>query len=455
MLPSAHLKLCELEDKEIFENSDITKKAKQPRNLRHDLDGSSGARMGSSLRKTQKEDELDKSLADQIEMQDHSSLESLGTQDHVERLAQKIVNVVASVESLREMVQTSNETNQSLSEQVADLENSVEGLKTAAENGNQGSAKLLQLEQQVSTIRKTVVESSDSLISQFQEQSDNVLGLIKLVNEQSVKSQAHEEKLNLLSAQLAAQTERADEMEASNTRLQQESLGHRHKQAEQDIAKFDKFKETLEAAEKCARASESISVLSERMNKLETKTINTHEYDSLTQRLLLLESKKASADEFRELSDTIDCLIQSNNGNTETANFNSNDFADSLGSLTKQVIEQSSQLQMLSVKMELLQSTVDREIFTRSQTANVPDISELSHRTVFHKNQLNIHHCAIVSLQNEAMHGAAASKELANKLEMFAKGLLHHSLTPKLKVQCIENDHGRQLRNCPAFVMPS
>ena len=360
--------------------------------------------------------------------------ECLETRDLVDGLGQKFDEVVASLKNIKELGQASNETNQSLSEQITGLETTVEGLKTAAENSKQDSAKLVELQQQIGTLRTTMDDFTDSLTCKFENHDEKISTMTSLIDKQSLKSQANEEKLNLLSAQLESQTKRADKIEGWNARLHQESISYREKQAEQDIDRSEKIEKALEAAEEYSKISRVVSALVDRVRKLETETLSMHQYDVLLTRLIGLEIQGASKTDMNELRYT---MLQLDKATAKTSQLEnvierSDNIAERVNLIestqpSASVIEQATKqigiiddLTRIAGKMEHLQKT---EAQSRSKTSNSTEVLDMTLRA--NLKTLSAHHEDIISLQQEAKLTCAVLQGLKDMMERFAKGVPH------------------------------
>ena len=402
----------------------------------HDREGNSGQTMGRSSTRRHEEVELIKVHNWTIEgpkRQDQACPECIETQGLVDCPGRNSVGIGSSLKPIKKLGQASNETNQSVSEQITSLQTTVEGLKVAAENSKQDSAKLIDLQQQVGKIRTTMDEFSDSLTCHFQNHSEKLSALMSLIDKQSLKSQANVEKLNLLSAQFATQTKRAGTTEEWNARQHEKSLSHREKQAEQDNDRYKKIDEAV-AAERYPKASETSSALLDRVEKLDTKTLNMHQHDVLLSRLLRLEIQGASKNEVNELRNS---MLQLDEGTAKTSQVEklvqrSDNLAERVnliesGQPSASIIEQARKqtgvigdMTSRASKMEHLQKT---EAQIRTETPNSYKILDLTLQTDLPAKQLSVHHEDITSLQQEVKLSCEVLQGLKDMLEQSAKGV--------------------------------
>ena len=181
--------MTEYTDKHDLSNLKSSEGAELSRPSGKDLEGKKGQKFGSLSMRRHEEVERKKTCNHTTEgstMLIQACPECIETRGRLGCLDQKFVEVVASLKNMKELGQASNETNQSLSEQITGLETTVEGLKTAAENSKQDSAKLIGLQQQVGTIRTTIDEFSDSQVCHFQTHEEKLSVLMNLIDEQSL-----------------------------------------------------------------------------------------------------------------------------------------------------------------------------------------------------------------------------------------------------------------------------
>ena len=402
----------------------------------HNREGKSGQRMGRSSTRRHEEVELSKAHNRTIEgpkRQDQARPECIETQGVVDCPGQNFVEIGSSSKTIKKLGQASNETSQSLSEQITTLQTTVEGLKIGAENSKQDSAKLCDLQQQVGTLRTTMDEFSDSLTCHFQNHSEKLSALMSLIDKQSLNSQANEEKLNLLSAQLATQTKRAGMTEDWKARRHEKSLSHTEKQTEQDNDRYMKIDQAV-AAEQYPKASETSSALLERVEKLETETLNMHQHDVLLGRLLRLEIQGASKNEVNELRNS---MLQLDKGTAKTSQVEklvqrSDNIAERVNLVesaqpSASIIEQARKqtgvtgdMTSRASKMEQLQKT---EAQIRTETPNSYKILDLTLQADLHAKTLSVHHEDITSLQQEVKLSCEVLQGLKDMLEQSAKGV--------------------------------
>ena len=401
-------------------------KQEQLRPLGHVSEVRPGAKIeGSSVRAQKKKEHK---IEGQIELQNQPCLKCVESQGRVERLVKGFVAIVASVENLKEVVQDSNQTDQSLAERIANLENSVHSLKKAAQNGKQDDAKLIKLDQQVCKNKKALDESDSSLLCQLQDQNVQMAEMKSLIEQQSLKSQENEDQLKSLSVQLVAQTKRANEIEEWKATVQQKDFSQRLKQLEHNCLGFRNCKEIFEAAERCGTTSGSIFALMERMHKVETNSINMYQYDLLLKRLMLLETMGASKKEVSDLcgvlfqfskaaatTNQIEALIQRNDSIAERVRLV--ESAQPSARLIEQTKEQNEVIQDLARKMEQFEKT---EAQIRSETPDPSEILDLTLRTA---NILSVHHDDITSLQEQSKLSCAILQELKGRVKRTEKGV--------------------------------
>ena len=224
-------------------------------------------------------------------------------------------------------------------------------------------------------------------------------------------------------------------MEQWIARLHQESLSHREKQAEQDIEKYTKMKETLQAAERYAKASVSLSGLVDRVEKLETETLNMLQYDALLSRLLRLEFEGANKNEVNELRDAMSQLgkTTAKTSQIEDLSKRSDDIAERLELIesakpSASVIEQATKqigvvedLTRIVKKVECFQKT-EAQISKESNASNSSDVLDLTLLANSYAKILSAHHEDIISLQKEAKVSCAVLQALKGMLERVSKG---------------------------------
>ena len=221
--------------------------------------------------------------------------EHIETQGQVECLARSVAEAVESVKSLRELIQTSNAMEESLLEQVENLQHTVEELSTAADHDNQMYAKVTQLAKQLGNVQKISYDNNESLQNHLQGYYKQQAGMKARID----ACQANEKVTESFSLDDMVQYDQGEQIEELSNRVENlEDMSHRVKRLETAATESKAFSKSLDALE--MKAANELTSLDGRMNTLETNVMD--KYESLLSRLVLLEKGTASNKKVDELA---------------------------------------------------------------------------------------------------------------------------------------------------------
>ena len=229
------------------------------------------------------------------DIHDKAYSEHIETQGQIKYLTRSVAEAVESVKLLRELIQTSNASEESLSEQVDKLQYTVEELSTAADYDNQMYAKVTQLAKQLGNVQKISYDNHESLQNHLQGHHKQQAGMKARIDE----CQANEKFTESFSLKDMVQYDQGEQIEELSNRVENlEDMSHRVERLETAATEFKAFSKSLDALEK--KAANELTSFDGRMNTLETNVMD--KYESLLSRLVLLEKGTASNKKVDELA---------------------------------------------------------------------------------------------------------------------------------------------------------